>query len=85
MRELFDQPTQVHTIQYFLPAFIQQHPSVQLIVLDSIAANYRAEACLDYTSRSKELYETGRLLKQLAEQVNQHYILHYMSIMWLLW
>ncbi|KAF1990586.1 hypothetical protein K402DRAFT_400783 [Aulographum hederae CBS 113979] len=78
-----DLESQEHILQYQLPVAIQRH-NVGLVVIDSIAANYRAE--LDRSGngfkneqraggkamaeRRSQLQSTGALLRQLAVKEN---------------
>ena len=62
-----DTVTQSHVIKYHLPALLTR-VNVKLIVIDSIAANYRGEVA--DRDRNKEVYEIGRMLKRIAAENN---------------
>lgn len=68
-----DLESQEHILRYQLPVVIQQH-NVGLVILDSVAANYRAEfqvkgpngAAASMAKRGTELVQLGALLRELA-------------------
>ena len=51
-------------LQYKLPAMLQQHPSIKLLVVDSIAALFRVEFS------SSQLVQRARLLRSFGAQLN---------------
>lgn len=68
-----DLESQEHILRYQLPVVIKQH-DVGLVILDSVAANYRAEfqakgpngAAASMAKRGTELAQLGALLRELA-------------------
>lgn len=64
-----DLETQDHILNYQLPVAISRY-NVGLVVIDSIAANYRAEhtsnSVLGLSARSGELAKLGQMLRNLA-------------------
>jgi DNA repair protein RAD57 len=64
-----DLETQDHILNYQLPVAVSRH-NVGLVIIDSIAANYRAEYAADnmesISMRSGELTRLGELLRNLA-------------------
>lgn len=70
-----DLESQDHILQYQLPVLLDRH-NVGLIVLDSVAANYRAEFERQGTrgsnmaARSSDLVRLGALLRDLARRYN---------------
>ena len=72
-----DLEAQDHILRFQVPVVIQRH-NVGLLIIDSIAANYRAEfdkgkerksAAESFAKRSNQVAQTGALLRQIA----QHY------------
>lgn len=76
-----DLESQDHILHYQVPVAVQRH-GVRLIIIDSIAANYRAEfersngqttatnGGANMAQRSSELIKLGQLLRDLARQYN---------------
>ncbi|KAJ3345922.1 DNA repair protein xrcc3, partial [Kappamyces sp. JEL0680] len=64
-----DLDTQTHILKYQIPQFMHEH-NVRLVVIDSIAANFRAndDGSLNPMDpgRAKQIFETGEILRQLA-------------------
>ncbi|KAI9007551.1 P-loop containing nucleoside triphosphate hydrolase protein [Phycomyces nitens] len=65
-----DGPSQYFCLAYKLPFFIQQHPNVRLIVIDSISALYRGQPDRDRFEQTKELCDLGMRFKKLASTHN---------------
>ncbi|KAK5132343.1 hypothetical protein LTR08_009178 [Meristemomyces frigidus] len=70
-----DLEAQDHILRYQVPVAIQRH-NVGLLVIDSIAANYRAEfdkgkerksAAESFAKRSNQVSQIGALLRQIAQ------------------
>lgn len=72
---LSDLESQDHILQYQVPVLLERH-DVGLIVLDSVAANYRAEFERQGThgsnmaARSSDLVKLGALLRDMARRHN---------------
>jgi DNA repair protein RAD57 len=75
-----DLESQDHILRYQVPVAIQRH-RIRLIILDSVAANYRAEferpgagngqnSGANMAQRSSELVKLGQLLRDLARDEN---------------
>lgn len=72
-----DLESQDHILRFQLPVAIRRH-NVGLVVLDSVAANYRAEferpgasrSGAHMAKRSSELVKLGQLLRELARKEN---------------
>jgi DNA repair protein RAD57 len=64
-----DLESQEHILEYQLPILVQRY-NVGLVVVDSVAANYRAEhgsaVLKDLANRAAQLARLGRLLRRLA-------------------
>jgi RAD51-like protein 2 len=50
-----------------LPAFLAQHPSVKLVVIDSVTFHFRQETG-DLAARTRQLAQMAQQLMQLAGQ-----------------
>lgn len=75
---IHDLEAQDHILRYQVPVVIQKH-NIALLVIDSIAANYRAEfdkggkgrrGIESLAKRSTQLAQTGALLRSLARTYN---------------
>jgi DNA repair protein RAD57 len=75
-----DLESQDHILRYQVPVAIRRH-GIRLIILDSVAANYRAEferpgagngqnSGVNMAQRSSELVKLGQLLRDLARDEN---------------
>ncbi|TVY36066.1 DNA repair protein, partial [Lachnellula occidentalis] len=71
-----DLETQDHILRFQVPVAIERH-GVRLIILDSVAANYRAEferpggkTGSNMAQRSSELVKLGQLLRTIARENN---------------
>jgi DNA repair protein RAD57 len=71
-----DLESQEHILRYQLPVAIRKH-GVGLVILDSVAANYRAEfdkkggtAAASMAKRGTQLVQLGALLRELARTEN---------------
>ncbi|KAJ3181819.1 DNA repair protein xrcc3 [Irineochytrium annulatum] len=71
-----DLETQLHILSYQLPALLQQHPNIRLVVIDSIAANFRAAengtgieegAKFDVFARASTVFQLGQRLRMIAD------------------
>jgi RecA/RadA recombinase len=65
-----DLETQLHIVKYQVPSFIQRH-NIKLLVLDSIAPNFRGMeegGSDDIVKRAGYIYETGQVLSELASK-----------------
>jgi DNA repair protein RAD57 len=66
-----DLEAQEHILEYQLPIMIQRY-NVGLVVVDSVAANYRAEhgssVPKDLANRATQLAKLGRMLRRLAAE-----------------
>lgn len=64
-----DLESQEHILEYQLPIMVQRY-NVGLVVVDSVAANYRAEhgssVLKDLANRAAQLAKLGRMLRRLA-------------------
>ena len=49
-----------------LPAFLQQHPGVKLVVLDSVTFHFRQHDPGDMAARTRQLAHMAQQLMQLA-------------------
>ncbi|KAL0085253.1 P-loop containing nucleoside triphosphate hydrolase protein [Phycomyces blakesleeanus] len=65
-----DGPSQYFSLAYKLPFFIQQHPNVHLVVIDSISALYRGQPDRDRFEQMEELCDLGMRLKKMAATHN---------------
>ena len=75
---IHDLEAQDHILRYQVPVVIKRH-NVGLLVIDSIAANYRAEsdrgkargsAAESFVKRSNQIMQLGALLREIAETHN---------------
>ncbi|KAK1815576.1 DNA repair protein rhp57 [Friedmanniomyces endolithicus] len=75
---IHDLEAQDHILRYQVPVVIKRH-NVGLLVIDSIAANYRPEfdrgkakgsAAESFVKRSNQVTELGALLRHIAEKYN---------------
>ncbi|KAJ3329477.1 hypothetical protein HDU76_007822, partial [Blyttiomyces sp. JEL0837] len=65
-----DLETQHHIVQYQVPALMEAH-NIRLIVIDSMAANYRGTlefGKMDWKGQAVSLFELGRSLKRTADR-----------------
>jgi RecA/RadA recombinase len=65
-----DLETQLHILKYQVPSFIHRH-NIKLLVLDSIAPNFRGMedgGSDDIIKRAGYIYETGQVLSELASK-----------------
>ncbi|GAN05547.1 DNA repair protein XRCC3-like [Mucor ambiguus] len=61
---------QYQVLAYQLPAFLERHPNIKVILIDSISAIYRSEPASERNKFDKmsEICELGSRLKKLADQ-----------------
>ncbi|KAL9541302.1 hypothetical protein MBANPS3_009199 [Mucor bainieri] len=61
---------QYNVLAYQLPAFLERHPDVRVVLIDSISAIYRSELASERNKFDKmsEICELGSRLKRMADQ-----------------
>jgi len=61
---------QYQVLAYQLPVFLERHPNIRVVLIDSISAIYRSEPASERNKFDKmsEICELGSRLKKLADQ-----------------
>lgn len=68
---LIDLEMQQHYLNYYLPNILEKLPNIRLIIIDSIAFNFRGENnILSYQERAKTLTEIAIRLKEISDKKN---------------
>jgi len=68
---LIDLEMQQHYLYYYLPNILEKLPNIRLIIIDSIAFNFRGENnILSYQERAKILTEIAIRLKEISDKKN---------------
>ncbi|ORX54898.1 P-loop containing nucleoside triphosphate hydrolase protein [Piromyces finnis] len=68
---LIDLEMQQHYLYYYLPNILEKLPNIRLIIIDSIAFNFRGENnILSFQERAKILTEIAVRLKEISDKKN---------------
>ncbi|KAL6621441.1 P-loop containing nucleoside triphosphate hydrolase protein [Neocallimastix sp. 'constans'] len=68
---LIDLEMQQHYLYYYLPNILEKLPNIRLIIIDSIAFNFRGENnTLSFQERAKTLIEIASRLKEISDKKN---------------
>lgn len=68
---LIDLEMQQHYLYYYLPNMLEKLPKIKLIIIDSIAFNFRGENnSLSFQERAKTLTEVAVRLKEISDKKN---------------